>query len=103
MSKLLTTAKYTGRNIENQWINNVYSSHDLFCGCNDPILHLLTVINKGSQAQKPEEEIQNIKCLITGDPTKITAEDLFEEGELERLFTEDDGTDDCDPGEDAAG
>lgn len=99
MSKQLQHTKYLGKHLENQWVNNIFSSHDLMCGCNDTIKHLLIVLNRQGKAPKPEEDISNIKCLITGEKedTGITEEDHFGDGELEQLFAEDikeDGIDD---------
>jgi len=44
MSTVLSKRLYEGRALENQWINNTISAHDLMCGCQDPIghFHLLT-------------------------------------------------------------
>jgi len=98
MSKQLQPVKYTKKQQENNWINNIYSSHDLFCGCSDPLLHLLKVLNRSGNAPKPEEEINNIKCLITGDDT------IKEEGagistqELEDIFADITGEKEDNPG-----
>lgn len=90
MSKLLQHPTFTGSALEGQWINTLHNTHDLFCGCNKPLQHLLTIYNKKGNAPKPEEEIKNILCLITGDKDSTTLEeDGFEEGELEKLFEED--------------
>lgn len=90
MSKLLQNPKYTPKQLESQWINTVFGNHDLFCSCDDPITHLLIVLNRQGKAQKPEDDIKNIKCLITGDP-KDTEDviDTFQDGELDALFAED--------------
>lgn len=76
----------------------------MFCDCNDTNLHFLILLNKDSNCRKPESDIKNIKCLLTGKdpiPTTSTGEEEdggFLEGELERLFEEDntgeDATDD---------
>ncbi len=91
MSKQLQHSKYLGKNLENQWVNNIFSSHDLMCGCTDAIKHLLIILNRQGKAPKPEEEIDNIKCLITGekDDHGEDTEDIFGDGELEQLFAED--------------
>lgn len=94
MSKVFKKPFYNEKALEKQWMNNIFQSHDLICGCDDPTLHLLIVLNKYGSAPKPEEDVKNIKCLITGDAGDGTAvEDPtpFEEGELEQLFAEDDG------------
>lgn len=89
MSKLLQPALYSGKSLEQQWINHFYSSHDLICGCKNPVLHFLTIINKKGNAPKPEEDIKNILCLITGDPTTKEEEEPFGPGELDILFADD--------------
>lgn len=93
MSKLLRETNYTPKQLENNWINSIFHSHDLFCGCNNPTLHLITILNRGGNAPKPEPEIKNILCLITGKEDKDTEEDdlPFGPGELEKLFEETDG------------
>lgn len=72
----------------------MWESHDQMCSCNDPPLHLMILMNRESKAPKPESDIRNLKCLLTGTDT-TTKEDIekedpiFDEGELERLFAED--------------
>nr|ALN98240.1 ORF2 [Chimpanzee anellovirus] len=98
MSKLLTPALYKGKSLENQWINGIFHQHDLFCGCHDPITHLLTVLNRQGKAPKPESEIPNIKCLITGEDN-VPGEDVdaFGPGELEALFADGPTADTAEP------
>lgn len=84
------------RQQELQWMNIIFQSHDQMCHCEDPQLHFMILLNKTGNAPKPESEIKNIKCLLTGQPTgetKDTEEDNggFLEGELQKLFEEDDG------------
>lgn len=88
MSSIWKPTEYSVRQLETQWMNNLFHSHDLFCSCKDPILHLLITINKSNAAVKPEEDIKNIKCLITGETTEDTKEENggFDAGDLERLF-----------------
>lgn len=94
MSLQLKNVAYSPKALETAWANNIFSSHDLFCGCDDPVLHLLIIFNKRGNAPKPEKDIKNIKCLITGEPT-TTKEDPgdiiedFDGEDLEKLFTED--------------
>lgn len=84
MSKQLQPTKYSKKQQELNWINSTFHFHDSFCGCNDPIKHLLIVLNRNGKAPKPEEEFENIKCLITGettskeDPIGIATEELEE-------------------------
>ncbi len=96
MSSIFKPCNYSKRQQENNWMNITFAAHDQFCSCNDPWLHFLIVINKNSNAIKPETEIQNIKWLLTGKPTgeeedNHTEEGGFFEGELETLFKEEDG------------
>lgn len=46
MSKYQKPSCYEKRALDNQWINNIYGSHDLFCGCLQPIKHLLDIIKE---------------------------------------------------------
>lgn len=84
---------YTQRQHENNWMNIVYQSHDQFCRCDDPQLHLLQIINRDSNAPKPAEEVRNIRCLLTGEKTTTTTTEEenggFDEGDLENLFAQD--------------
>lgn len=90
MSKCYQNPIYSPRALEQQWMNNIFQSHDLWCGCQKPIIHLLTIVNKNGKAIKPEEEINNILCLITGEKDSSKEEDNdFGPGELEALFAED--------------
>lgn len=92
MSSIWKKPTFGPRQLENQWMNNIYCSHDLWCHCEDPPLHLLAIINRNSKAPKPEKEIINIKCLLTGEggTENHGEEDAgLEDGELERLFAED--------------
>lgn len=91
MSSIWKKPEVTLRQTELTWMNNIYNSHDLWCHCEDPQLHLMIIINKTSSAPKPESEITNIKCLLTGDHTTAATEDDggFAPGDLEKLFEED--------------
>lgn len=92
MTSFFEKTAYTARQLENQWMNNTYNSHDLFCRCKDPILHFIAVVNRNSSAPKPEKDVQNIKCLITGTTATTHGEEEdagFTDGDLEKLFAED--------------
>ena len=90
---------YTPKQQEKNWLNLTFACHDQFCHCDDPWLHFLILLNKTGSAPKPEEDIKNIKCLLTGDthteeednPIEKEDETGFIDGELERLFQEDEG------------
>lgn len=43
MSKFLKPGFYDGKALEQQYMNAVYSIHDLMCGCLDPINHLIEI------------------------------------------------------------
>lgn len=101
MSSCWKKPSYSLRQQEKNWINLTFAAHDQFCHCDDPWEHLLIILNKDSNAPKPESEVRNIKWLLIGkptgeeDPTDPTTEDTgFLDGELERLFDETNGTDD---------
>nr|UHS18435.1 MAG: hypothetical protein [Betatorquevirus sp.] len=98
MYSLWKNQSYSKRQLELQWINATNNIHDLFCHCDNPTFHLLYCINKFSSAQKPETDLRNIQCLLTGE--RIATEDTnkedagdptgFLDGELEDLFKEED-------------
>ncbi len=93
MNSLWKKPPYTQRQQDTAWMNLIFSSHDLYCGCNDPVLHLMYTINRDNNAPKPVEDLQNLKCLltgITGKETEDTEDGGFGPGDLERLFAEDD-------------
>lgn len=94
MSSMWKQPLYTPRSQENKWVNIIFETHDQFCNCQDTWLHLLEVLNKQGNARKPLQDINNIRCLLTGkeDTTKDDKEEEstgFFPGELERLFDED--------------
>lgn len=67
-----------------QWINIIFTSHDMICGCNDTWKHLKQLL-----------EDHQIKCHF-GDTTVATTTnqdkengDNFDAGDLETLFKED--------------
>ena len=94
MTSIWKKPTYSPRQQELKWLNLMWESHDQMCSCNDPPLHLMILMNRESNAPKPESDIKNLKCLLTGTDT-TTKEDtenedpIFNEGELERLFAED--------------
>nr|UHS18225.1 MAG: hypothetical protein [Betatorquevirus sp.] len=95
MSSIWKKPTTTPRQLELGWLNLFHQAHDQFCQCEDPDLHYLMVINKFSNFKKPESEIINIKCLLTGKPTGTTTtteeeKDIhIDEGDLESLFEKD--------------
>ena len=98
MSTIYKKPLYTPRQQENTWMNMIYTSHDQLCGCDEPLIHLMQLINRDSPCIKPLKDIKNIKCLLTGITTGETTEPEpfgdgagFLEGELEDLFKENEG------------
>lgn len=97
MSSIWKKPNVTPRYQELTWMNLVHQSHDQMCQCEDPDLHFMILINRFGGARKPEEDIKNIKCLLTGDTSKATTTETVEEdigidsGDLEKLFEEDIG------------
>lgn len=97
MSSIWKKPTFSLRQQENNWIGIIFNTHDAWCHCEDPWLHLLDVLNRQGNARKPITDIENIKCLLTGIDTATTKEDHTEEdvvtgfndGELEKLFAED--------------
>lgn len=96
MTSIWKKPTFSPRQQELKWLNLIWESHDQMCSCQDPPLHLMILINKDSNAPKPESDIKNLKCLLTGTDTTIkenieNEDPIFDEGELERLFAEDGG------------
>lgn len=95
MSSIFKKPTSSPRQQELGWLNLVHQSHDQFCHCEDPDLHLLLCLNKFNNWKKPEKDVRNIKCLLTGKTdipitTTEEKEDLgFDAGDLEQLFAED--------------
>ena len=94
MTSLWKKPTYSPRQQELKWLNLMWESHDQMCSCQDPPLHLMVLINRDSKAPKPEADIRNLKCLLTGTETKDTQPEededpIFEPGILEKLFEED--------------
>ena len=103
MSSYYKPSGYTDYQKTTQWLNNCVSSHDLFCWCNDPWKHLMQgLLERGSEFDLSEKDKRLLqKCLITGkkdggnqeerETTTTTKEETgldLEEGELEKLFAE---------------
>jgi len=87
MSKYLREPCYRNRQLENKWINTIFETHDLICGCNKPIDHLNFIIEEQKCPRSTKEN--------TEETTGKDDDDPFTSADLERLFAED--------GEDAKG
>lgn len=91
MSKLLTPTIYSNKGLENNWVNLIWNSHDLICGCNNPWKHLSEILKRqGTQLCLP---------TTTTDATTSTDPDVIEDvglepGDLDKLFEEDFADDD---------
>lgn len=81
MSKFMKEPLYNKRGLQNQWINLIYQSHDLICGCNKPIDHLKDIIEQ--QQCRPSDAETTIAAGGTGEDPEPT----FDAGDLERLFS----------------
>lgn len=95
MSSFLTPSVYSKNGLDNQWVNLIWNSHDLYCGCNDAFRHLADILQKkGQQLCLPSTSTASTADagIQTGDDH---GEDVLEPGDLDKLFeedfTEDDG------------
>lgn len=84
MSSFLTPCLYSGKSLENQWVNCIFNSHDLICGCNDTIKHLASIL------QTKQLCLPSTSTAEDGTQTGPTEEDdVLQEGDLDKLFEED--------------
>lgn len=81
MSKFLRDPCYRNRQLENKWINVIFESHDLICGCNTPIDHLNGIIEEQKCPRSTAEDTE--KTTGKEDEEPFTSEDL------EKLFDQD--------------
>lgn len=90
MSKFRKPPCYENRALDNQWINLIYTSHDLHCGCLQPIKHLLDIIKETPWLRSYIDE--DTKTTTEKGPT--TEEFNIDAEDLEKLFEqkEDDNT-----------
>lgn len=89
MSDYIKPCVYSGRHLENQWINTIFQSHDLFCGCLQPLKHLENI--------KKREKWLHTTDTGTGTDdhgtTTVPEDTGFDPGDLEKLFEEKEDTD----------
>lgn len=83
MSKFQQEPVYSKRALQNQWINLIYTSHDMICGCNKPIAHLEDILKQ----QKCLPSTAAATATEDGGTTE-NPEPTFDEGDLENLFSE---------------
>lgn len=93
--------QYGIRGRENQWIGSIIQTHDCFCGCDDPLKHLIyTATKRGGLYGLKEDTAKTIlKCLSTktedgstqtsGEEDAAGPEGDLDFGDLEKLFEED--------------
>lgn len=93
-SKQKPTQYTTTRAINNQLINCCVNCHDLACGCNSPTTHLAVLfakaINPTALSTEERNEIKQCLGITTEDTTETDVLTGFQDGELERLFSEKD-------------
>lgn len=81
MSKHLQPCLYTGKALEQQWINLIHGSHDLCCGCPSAFDHLKEIIKNQECLSTEKEE------TTTGEIAENIGENFgIDEGDLEKLF-----------------
>lgn len=82
----LTPSVYSDNGKINQWLNLIWNSHDLICGCNSAFNHLAEVLKKkGQQPCLPSTEDSTTQ---TGEGDGDGDGEEIEPGDLERLFSE---------------
>lgn len=84
MSTFLKPSLYSGHSLENQYVNAVYTVHDVLCGCLKPIEHLNDIIKR--QECRPIKDAATA-TTTTGEETTGTP-DVLENGDLDLLFAE---------------
>lgn len=90
----LKPPRYGPRGLELQFLNSIYQNHDLMCGCEDQLLHILSIISRNNKTNLSDTKLQEIKCLLTGETTGETEEpagaadvlDAIDDGDLDALF-----------------
>lgn len=86
MSDYIKPSHYSGRALNQQWINGIFTSHDLFCSCDKVIDHLKKAIEE-TCPRSTEHDGTETTTTTAEEETEITGEDL------EKLF-EENGEDD---------
>lgn len=89
---------YNATSIQGQLLNTFVSAHDLTCGCDHPIEHIIwTTATKGKPTRFTDEEKKKLKeCLGFGEDPTIKEEETtgLDTGDLEKLFAHDDDEED---------
>ncbi len=86
---------YSNRGKDLQLINVLHGAHDLTCGCNTPGEHLIWLLSTVQRPKNfsPEEKDQIKECLGIGEDHTTVEDTGFDQGDLEKLFQEDDEED----------
>ncbi len=103
--------QYGVKGREQNWIHSLMSTHDCFCGCNDPITHLIKVTTKdpGYFNFNKQTALKLLQCPSTttteettgdkdGDHKQDGEEDILDDVDLQKLFDEDGPFDESDTG-----
>lgn len=87
MSSFLSPCIYSKKGLENQWVNCIWNTHEMFCGCNKPWKHLEDILKRqGAQLCLPSTTAD----VGTATEPDVTEDDHgLEPGDLDRLFSED--------------
>lgn len=85
MSKHQQPPIYSKRGLDNQWMNVIIGSHDLFCGCDKPTKHLEDILFQ--EKCRHFKDIGTTTATETGEETGDLA---IKDGDLEELFKEED-------------
>lgn len=86
MSSFLTPSIFSKNGLENQWVNAIWNTHELFCGCNNTWKHLGAILSRqGTQLCLPSTTTD---AATSTDPD-VTEDVGLEPGDLDRLFEED--------------
>ena len=80
MSKFLREPVYSRKALNNQWLNCIIATHDLFCGCEEPINHLKSIL--------PKEKCRHSDAATSTETGGTTKEEdlILDDGDLEQLF-----------------
>lgn len=90
MSKLLTP-RISPKNKKIDWINLIAATHNIICGCQEPLLHTVEEILE----QEPNLPFSCPKCRTGGTAAATTKDDDgFGDGDLEALFAGEFGDED---------
>lgn len=98
MSKYQQSTWYSKKQLALQQVNTHVAIHDLNCGCNKPLQHIITTILEKEPSLKEDKEfVDTIKTCLTSEApggTPGDEEENFGPGDLEKLFEEDFGEQD---------